>query len=356
MIDITKLRKYAENLLSNATDSGSVQEVMTFVKLIEEIDNQQTSTLKLQAEIEDIALHRKDAGKGLWKDLVIWVTPLLTTIILAGTLIFQAYTFKKSEADKLIEAQRQTDLAEKTRWADALKVLSASDKISPASALLRSFTTMPYKAYARDLTFALLNQRQNDPSAFAELFKSNLEPVEWTSLRDTLRLNRQLFAQLNPLWLKMWDPKTNLTVTRKLSASETLNEKNLNQDLDITVSAVVSLLKSSRPSDMTTDFRGLYFYQAELSHADLHALDIGSSDFGYATLDGADMSSITSFDYSVFNGCIWWHAAKISAPLMTYLTKTYPFDPNRTDYHTPVPLTKVDYQESVDRLRNSKAE
>jgi hypothetical protein len=356
VIDIEKLRTIAEDLASNATDSDSAQKAAVLAKLIAEIENQQSSSRKLQTETEDILRRQKESNKSRLKDLITSVTPLLTTAILAGTLIFQAYSFKETERDKTLDTQRQAELAEKTRWADALKVLSTSEGISPASALLQSFTTSPYKEYARSQVFRLLLQKTNNPEVFSELFKTNLVPVNWDSADEVFQLNKRLFAQLNPLLLKQWNPNTRSAIESRLSTSERLQKDNLLADIDVTLSAILPLLKSSRPPDKKLDVEDMSFYSADLSRADLHDVSIEGCDFDSTKLEGADMSGIKSFAYTQFVRSTWWHAAKISPPLLAFLAKQFPFDPKGADYPAGAQLSESDYQTSLERLHKLNGE
>jgi hypothetical protein len=357
MIDISKLKSHATELLERSGDDSSQERAAALIKTIEEIEGERANTIKILEETKEISLRRKEEARSRSKELFGIVTPFVTTLVLAGTLIFQGITFRASERDKTAESQRQIDLAEKARWTEALKLLSEAEKRSPAAALLRSFTTSPYREYAQKETFTLLKGRESDPSGFKELFDSTLLPADRDSLPDILQLNRELFEQENPLLLKQWDFQTKTADRTKLNDTDQQNLNRLQAEIAETTSAIVPVLTSVRPAKTELNLRSVDLFGVDLSASDLSGADIEASSFSYVLFDNANLDHITSFNTSTFQGSPWWHAARISPELLNYMKDNYPFDPQRTDYKkSRMQLSESDYQDSLKRLtqQNSK--
>jgi hypothetical protein len=64
------------------------------------------------------------------------------------------------------------------------------------------------------------------------------------------------------------------------------------------------------------------------------------------------MSHITEFGDCMVRWTAWWHASRISKPLLEYLEKNYPYVPGQ-NYNTKSPVNAEEYAASVTRLKAS---
>jgi hypothetical protein len=367
MIDISNLRKHAEDLLQQPGDGASQEKAAGLVETIEKIEGERANTVRVLEETKEISLRRKEAARSHWKEVLGIVTPFLTTLVLAGSLVFQGVTFKtlerdkanelsQLEQDKANELNHQADLAEKARWTEALKVLSESEKTSPAAALLRSFTTSPYKEYARKEAYTLLIGRENDASKFRELFNSTLLPADWDSLPDILQLNRELFEQENLLLLKQWDFRAGKADPSRLQGTEKKNLDRLEAEVSATRSAIVPLLTSKRPANIGLNLKSVGLGDCDLSNADLSGADIEAANLASVLLDNANLDNVTSFQTSEFSYSPWWHAKRIGPDLLNYLKSHFRYDEQEERYKkSKLPLNEKDYEDSIDRLAHQES-
>src|ERR1017187_8659314 len=123
---------------------------------------------KLKQELEESQHNHR------WSEILVSYIPLATTIILAGTLIFQitqaSIERREKREERATEAkdkeqQRITDAEERAaeaarkemqRYADALKEIQSSEKVSTAGTLINTFMDGPYRSTILDKTVTLL--------------------------------------------------------------------------------------------------------------------------------------------------------------------------------------------------------
>ena len=134
--DIRKIKSVAESLIES-DNSDTVTKAAELLKCVSEIENQRVQTRKSEDELRDSSKHKKTKDI---KEFIGLLAPLVTTIVLAGTLVLQSYQFARTERDKDEEAQRQrvatseqskrqADVAEDASWTEALKLLEGSEKV-----------------------------------------------------------------------------------------------------------------------------------------------------------------------------------------------------------------------------------
>lgn len=359
MPEDTRRIKHVATGLSKSANSDTVTKAAELLKLISEIENQRAQTRKLEDEVTDSTQKKKI--KDL-KEFVALLAPLVTTLVLAGTLALQSYQFSRTERDKAIDAQRQREAAleeakrqanaaEDANWSDALKLLTGSEKLSPAVVLLKRFANSPrYSGEARLTAERLLLLKTDDSEAFTSLFGSVFVPPKWSSLSDIVDIDRQLFQRTNPLLDKVWDEKTRTLNWSKTSPEDKKEYDNLNNELDYISEQLAVLLKGKRPPSQSLDFHAIALWDTDLQGADLSEADISGSNFANLNLKGANLSGITSFENLVFVGSGWWECSKISPQLCAYLEEKYPFNPDWI-YANGRHFTKEEYQAALTRLR-----
>ncbi|WP_263352593.1 pentapeptide repeat-containing protein [Acidicapsa acidisoli] len=350
-VDISSLRDYATKLLSEAKNHTDFDQVASFIKTLDEIEGERANTIKILEEEKEIQRNREKENRGVWRDLVSSVTPLLTTLVLACTLVFQTYSFRKSEQDKAVDMQRQVEAEEKTRWTEALKLISESEKLSPAEALLQSFTTPAYKELAHQEMLKLLTQKANDPASFEDIFKSTFEPISWDSIPEIVALNIHLGSQADILLNKGQDKKRDIFIESKLSDGDRTALNNLSNEITYTCTEILPLLKSTHDAHLNLNLASVSFSSCDLTGVNLNGADITSVNLSNNVVDRADFSGITKFEGANFSWCAWWRAHRISPQLLKYLTEYYTFNPKGEGWLNTNPKpTKAEYDASLKRL------
>ncbi|HVP56043.1 MAG TPA: pentapeptide repeat-containing protein [Candidatus Eisenbacteria bacterium] len=350
--DVQRVKEAAASALTHSEDVEAVTKAAQLLKLASEIENQQAQVRKTESDVQDSIAHKKT--KDL-KEFIALLAPVFTTFVLAGTLVLQSYQFSRSERDKEAEAQQQreaaalqakqqADAAEDASWADALKLLSGSEKVSPAAVLLKRFSQSPrYSEEARRTALGLLSIKTTDPEAFQSLFGSVFEPVSWENLPQILEIDRQLYQKIRPL----------LTRFEKLNPSEKAQYESLNSELVFISNGLALLLKAPRPPAQVLDFHSAALWSTDLQGADLSGADLTDGNFGSLNLRGANLSGITKFNGGPnFAWSAWWEASQVSPQLRDYLEKNFRFDSKLT-YASGRKYTEPEYQADLTRLQSS---
>jgi len=353
--DIKKIGNVAHSL----AESGNPDEVVKgaeLLKLVAEIENQRAQTKKVQSEYEDLTKGSKN-----WKEFTAILAPVVTSIVLAGTLFLQSYQFARTERDKAADAQRQrdavaaqtkheADAAEDANWADSLKLLSNSEKLSPAAVLLKRFINSPRYSQEAHLTAVQLLLKTSDPEAFQALFSSIFEPISWANLPQVLDIDRQLFQKDNVLLLKAWDDTAQKQILKRLNADEKAKLSYLTSQLDYISEKMAVLLKGQRPVSYPLDFHWIALWNTDLRGADLTGAVINGANMTNVDLDGANLNVAGQLEVSpVFDQSAWWQASKINPQLLSLLQLQYPFDTTAT--YRGGHFTEQDYQAALNRLR-----
>jgi hypothetical protein len=356
--DIRNVNQVAQSLC-NSNDSDSVKRGADLLKVVAEIENQRVLTSKLAEDLSDFRRNKKSKDV---KEFIVLLAPVVTTFVLAGTLVLQSYQFARTERDKDIEAQRQresaaaqarrqADDAEDVSWGDALKLLTTTDKISPAAALLKRFANSPRHAADALLTSEqLLLLRSSDSTAFHTLFGSVFAPVKWDNLARVEEIDIQLYQKINPLLTKAWDVRSGTLKWERVSKQEKTQYDELNTDLDYISEQLAILLKGKRPASQLLDFHSMAFWDTDAQGVDLSGADLTSSNLSNLNLTGANLSGIVKFDGVVFFGSAWWDSSAISSELEAYLEVNYPLNP-ATAYASHRKYPDEVYQAALRRLR-----
>ena len=199
---IKQVRSAARSLLEKAEKSSSVSDFAAAV-------DKASGALKLAAEMEKT---RGDHSERV-RDYVALLTPLVTIIILAATLVAQNWQFLRSERDKREDAMD-------AQWQDAVKTISASGALSPGVVALQPFLrSAKYGEQAREAAANLL-ANSSDAGFFTTLFGTALAPVTWDNVDRLIRLDRALRARFDPLLAKTADPVRQMNNVTRLSKDE----------------------------------------------------------------------------------------------------------------------------------------
>lgn len=356
MNDTDQIRHIAASILEGSHDEAAVRQGAELLKLASEIDNQRAGARKLAAEEQKI----NDDLNSHIKGYIALLAPLFTTIVLAGTLLQQSHQFVQSEKtkqdqftqaekDKDSEARREADAAEDLRWADAVRLLSQSEKLSPAGVIVKSFIKSErYGAPANQTALQIL-VKTNDPDLFADLFTTIFDPVSWDNVAQVSDLDRRLFSEANPLYMKSWNPRTLRNDLTKLNPAEKREWEYLEKDLTFVSARLALLLKGQRPPGTKLNLRSIVFY-GSFEGADFSAADIAGSTMSAIDVKGADFGGVTGYDGVPFQATAWWRASKIDVGLLEYLIKNYPYD--ERSVYSPA-SNKEEYQAAVTNLKKS---
>jgi Pentapeptide repeats (8 copies) len=339
--DIQRIKDIAASALAKADDSDKIAQSSALLKLAAEIENQRAQTRKIEDEARDSMRHKKTSDL---KEFIALLAPVFTTLVLAGTLALQSYQFHQQRVEAAEQAKRQAEAAEDASWADALKLLSSSEKLSPAAVLLKRFSLSPrYAEEARRTALELLSVRATQPEAFESVFASVFEPVSWENLPQVLDIDRQLYQRIRPLLLRY----------KKLDPSEKSQYDSLNSELDFISNDIGLLLKTQRPGSQVLDFHSVALWDTDLQEADLSGADLTDGNFGNLDVRGANLSGITKVGGAPnFNQSAWWQASQVSPKLRDYLEKVFPNNPKLT-YAGGRSFTEKEYQQDLGRLKSS---
>lgn len=353
MDDTERLREIAALIIKDSNEEGRIKYAAELLKLASEIENQRAGSSKLLTEEQKLSFDLRESQSRQKSDdrkaYITLLAPVFTTFVLAGTLILQSYQFVQSERDKQIEVRQQTDAAEDVRWTDAVKLLSQSDKVSPAGVLLKSFVKSDrYGAQAHQTALQILLKTE-DPVLFENLFALVFEPVDWNDLPQIIGLNRTMYVNIGPLAEKSYDAKKRMNDLNRLNPLERRKYDSLIAEIEFTATKIAPLLKGRRPGGVALDLHGTDILLCDLQYADLSGANLDGVNVSSVNLKGADLSRISHAELSMFLTA-WWEASQMSQETLQYLMKEYPFQAGvqyGPSYRT---ISQKDYDENVARL------
>jgi hypothetical protein len=328
-----------------------LQQVAAFIKTLDEIENGRASTSKVLLEKEEILKKQTEAAYNRKRDLLTVFTPLLTTLILAGTLAFQFLSSQRTETARQADLLRQDSLAEDSRFLEVEKFAGTSEKLSTATTLLKTFTSDRYREKVQDQLSSLVFAKRNIEGEFDQSFSAVYTPSAWNDLRPIIQINRELVEDADPLGRKGWPEGSSSFDSARLSPQEDEKYERLLREIGFTNQTIVILLKSRTGVQSPPDLTDVGLGNADLSGCNLTGAVIQEANFSNAVLDNADLSGITQFERSVFASSPWWHARKVSPELLKYLLEYFPFRPDGVGYPITHPMISPrDYKDSLSRL------
>lgn len=343
---VAAIRDAASRLIS----SGTPEDVAKGAALLEkasEIEQVRLSGLKSEVEKEKLLKDMNDSN-GAWKGAAEIMTPLITTIVLAGTLCLNMWQAQVAAREKREDAKLQADKDEKARFTDVVEMIVKMEHISQASTLISSFTAEPYRTLGRGIAMTLLRNAKSMPD-FENLFTSVTDPSSSDYLSMLLPICRTVREQLSAQFNAGWDYK-NSTFNKALLPPDKLDVYNLlvQQDrfLSVRLSAV---LKRPRTPGEVLDLRGIGLTDCEIRGADLQRTILTSAVWTWIDVDDVDFGGITEFYDANFWNTAWWRAKRIEAGLLEYLKERHPYVEGR-EYKSRAPCSKADYDARVAAL------
>ncbi len=357
MNDTEKLREIASSIIGNSNDDRELKNAAELLSLASEIEKQRAEARKLAVEEQKLSFDLGNSQQRLRsedvKTYISSLSPLFTTIVLAGTLMLQSYQFLKSEKDKQVEASRQAEAAEDVRWSDAVKLLSQSDKLSPAGAVLKGFVKSTRYGIQAHQTAVQILLKTDDPKVFENLFVSVFDPVDWNNLTQVVDLNRTLESSFGPLSAKTWNDKKQVSDMAKLDISERHTYTYLQAELKFTTAKIASGLKGPRRNGVVIDLRSTDLWNGDFRGADLSGANLDNATFLNVDVKGADMSGITHYENLDLFGSAWWEASKVSQGFLEYLIKRNAFQPEKS-YGSGGSVSRAEYDAEIARLKHGE--
>jgi hypothetical protein len=356
MDDTKRLREIAASIITDSNDEVRIKNAAELLKLASEIENQRAGASKLESEEQKIRFdlgesrgHRKTDDR---KTYITLLAPVVTTFVLAGTLILQSYQFAQSEKDKKAELKQQADAAEDVRWTDAVKLLSQSNNLSPAGALLKSFIRSErYGAQAHQTALQIL-LKTDEEELFENLFGSVFEPVGWSDFPQLVDLNRALHSNFLPVVGKTWDPQKQVNDLSRLNEQDRKQYDSFTREIEFTSARIASVLRVPRPKGAAIDLHSTDLLVCDLQGADLSGANLDLANISNANLRGANLRGITHAQFTIFSTA-WWEASEISQDVLQYLMITAPFQPGHVYGLLSQAISQKDYDENIARLQKT---
>jgi Pentapeptide repeats (8 copies) len=349
-----QVRAAASALLNKAEGSSSVTDLAVAVekaagalKMAAEMEKTRSELVKLTTETSKLQHENETAVKRAsserMRDYVALLTPLVTIVILAATLVAQNWQFLRSERDKREDAMD-------AQWQDAVKMISASGALSPGVIALQPFLrSTKYGDQAREAAVNLL-ANSSDPSFFISLFGTALAPVTWTNLDRIVRLDRALVPRAYPVWTKTFNAEKEAEDTKGLSKEELATYTYVDGAFPVITSQVGGVLKTPRPAGAHTDFSATFFKNGDWQGISLSGLNLENARLIWTSLQNAELEGLTQFSGADLSRTTWWEAKSINRPLLEYLKVQSPFKPGIPYGPRNVIIQQPEYDKAIQRL------
>lgn len=359
MDEMEQLRAAASSLLQKAQDAtvnelaSAVEKATGVLRLSSEFEKSRAEMQKLALEesklrYENETAPQRERSERL-REYVSLMTPIVAIVTLAATLGWQSWQFIHSEQDK-------REAAEDSQWADAVKLISQTSKLSPGVVALNPFLkSKRYGDSARDTAVQLL-ANTNDDIFFDSLLGATFVPLSWGKLDYLVRLDRALSVRALPLWSKIFNATTRTNEIKNLDPQETEAYNHLNYALTKVCGQIGSLLKQPRPNGLSLDLSATQLFDCDLRGVDLSNTNIEGIGMRYVDLKNANLENITQFNGAYFYGVAWWEATKISPDLRTYLETEFDSKYDNSAAYGPLlnRFTPQQYAAALDRLKHQK--
>ncbi len=350
--DTTKQERMAIRAAANKLiSSGNPDDVAKGTALLEkanELEQQESNAEKLALDREKLKRDLDDAEHNHWRDALVSFIPLASTIILAATLIFQISKDREERKEKRAEQVVEAKQKEQQRYMDTLKEIQTSEKISTAAALINTFNDEPFRTQARDLAVTLLLMRKNFDD-FEAMYMAVMNPLTYDKMPQMWRLCKAVDGAYFTIATPIWNDSTASSDVSKLKEKDHKLFDLYSQEQVFLSNKLAELLHIAPPPGVKVDLSQLNLRNIDLSGVDLGDANIAATNWNFVNVDGCDMSKVTEFENCWMWTTAWWHAAKISQPLLQRLTEHCPYSP--TDrYNTKSPVGPEEYRDCLAKL------
>jgi hypothetical protein len=330
--DTGGLRAAAGRLLAD----GSADDAVKAADLLDK-------ALQIEARAADIA-NESAQSKTLDQEIENGLVPLISTLVLAATLVFNIFQARATQREARADRLRQDAQDQDKRFNDALDLMLKSENFSPAAALISSFMDGPYQDRARAAGISLM-QKTHSFATFKDLFTTLLTPITVQNMPKVIDLLRSIQTMLQPLLDESWTGTTrdlNKLPSDKRDAYDLL----LAERMFVSQLVAAALRRLRFDPNAALDLSGLGFDSVDLSGLDLRGAVIDPANWNFVNLDRCDLRGIVNFSNCWFFNTAWWHVSAIDGPFLEHL-KTY-CAYKEGDY--PMPVSQADYDTNVARL------
>jgi uncharacterized protein YodC (DUF2158 family)/uncharacterized protein YjbI with pentapeptide repeats len=294
--------------------------------------------------------HLQDRRYELLKTIASSTVPLLTLVTLLVTVWIQA---------NQLEVSRTT--AEQISWREMIGHFSKSSKgeqtdeegIATAAELKSFFHSDQYGSQAQDMAILLL-PRVLDPDCFADLYHALVEAADWTRFDAILKSNKMIasrIAVMDRCIVDLGSCQRDMPQLHNVSVEAIRNDElAVLRNVALSGADLARILRSGIPRGKVIDLDGALFYRSDLSGVDLSHVRFGTVRFVATALKDAVLVDIRDFDQSQWSGEPWWEAARVSPPLLQFLSTMEA--PTIGDAYPDHPLTQDEYIAGVRHLRS----
>jgi hypothetical protein len=346
--DVGALRAAAARLLAD----GSADDAVKAADLLDKAS---------QIEARETDTSKAHTALGVLEEVIAnGLAPLISTIVLGGTLAFNVYQAKVAEREKRRDDQakdaqaredkrRQDEKDASDNLNKIASLLQSSNHSLPTAALIGSLMDGPYRAQARDMGLSVMRSATslND---FKDLFLKFFRPVTYQNLDDALDYLRECHEVVERLWNISWDDTKKVWDNSRLQPGQ-LREIEFQSEKRKFLSAQVAELLKQRNATAPAllDLSRLGFEGCDLSGADLHQASIGAGVWRTLVLDKCDFRGVTNFEDFWIADSAWWRAAYIDPPFLALLDSKFGFD--NTDWVQRMAGSADTYNKELSRLK-----
>jgi hypothetical protein len=352
--EAAEIRASADKLIA----SGVPDDVAKGAALLEKasaIEQAQINAEKTATEQQKLQKELDDEQSSRWKSFATNLAPLVTTIVLAGTLIFQILQSRAERHEKSLERIVEAKNTAKDDFTDALKNTQLLEGISPAAAWINSITEEPYRSAARKLGTKLM-MRAKTFDDFQDLFGELMDPVTPDKMEELMKLSRGLDTIYNPKkpeLVPLWDKRQKGLELKPEDLVKLEVGDRLEQEQGLLSQRLGSLLRGRAAGDAAPDLHAIGLTNVDLSGCDLRGANIAMTAWNWVNLDDCDMSGITEFQFSAFYSTAWWHVSAMSAGLLEHLKANYAYAPGQNCW-SKIPVSAEEYAASIARLAEGR--
>lgn len=351
--DVKQIRTAALSLLekgqtsSNITDlAAAVDKAGGALKQAAEMEKTRQELEKLSQEIlglrDQNALVVFKARSERMRDYIALLTPLVTIVTLASTLIVQNWQFLRAERTKREEALD-------AQWQDTVKAISSSGALSPAVISLQPFLhSEKYGDQARGVALNLL-ENSSDSSFFHSIFGTVLTPVTESNIDRIVGLNRALVARGNPIFTKSYNKKTGEADFKRLSKDELAANNYVLDAFSIIASQIAAYMRTKRQGTQI-DLSGTHLSNGDFSGIDFGETNLAGIAFYDCDIQNADLSEVTQFEGADFYGTAWWKAKAINPTLLQHLRTKNAFEPKESYGPRDTEFKQAQVDQDIQRL------
>ena len=298
---------------------------------------------------------------GVWEEVIAnGLAPLISTIVLGGTLAFNIYQAKLAEREKRRDDQAKDEQAREDKRRQDLKdandnlnkvvnLLQSSNHPLPTAALIGSLMDGPYRSQAREMGLSVMRSATSFDD-FKELFQKFFRPVTYQNIDEVLEYLRDCHQVVERLWNISWDDAKKVWDNSRLQPAQ-LREIDFQSEKRKFLSVqVAELLRQPHAMvPMMLDLSRLGFEGCELSGVDFHRASIGQGVWRSLTLDGCDLRGVTNFEDFWIADSAWWRAGYIDPPFLALLDTKFGFE--KTEWVQRMAGSLENYDKDLARLK-----